>query len=138
MALPRPPEARLYYRAARQRFEDAQLLLGAGRTTGAVYMAGYTVECVMKALVLAGVAVSLRRQIHGEFRGNRGHSIAWLGDLFRRHTGGSIPRDVTRHLARVDAWTTDLRYETGVLGRREANEFMRAVTAISAWADGRM
>lgn len=35
MGLPKVPEARLYYRAAKQRFDDAQLLLEAGRTTGA-------------------------------------------------------------------------------------------------------
>jgi hypothetical protein len=45
MALPKPVEARRYYRAAVQRFDDAQLLLEQSRTTGAVYLAGYTVEC---------------------------------------------------------------------------------------------
>ena len=50
MGLPKPIEARLYYRAAKQRFDDAQLLLGAGRTTAAIYLAGYTVECFLKAL----------------------------------------------------------------------------------------
>ena len=32
MALPKPQEARLYYRAAKQRYDDAVLLLEAGRT----------------------------------------------------------------------------------------------------------
>src|SRR5205085_11884417 len=99
MALPRPLEARLYYRAAKQRFEDAQLLLGAGRTTGAVYLAGYTVECVMKALILAGAAAPLRRQVLGVFRGNRGRNIALLGDLFRPHGAGRHPREVAEGLA---------------------------------------
>ncbi len=55
MALPRAAEARRYYRAAKQRYEDAQMLLEAGRTTGAVYLAGYAVECILKALLLANV-----------------------------------------------------------------------------------
>jgi hypothetical protein len=75
MALPRAAEARLYYRAAKQRFDDSQLLLKWNRTTGAVYLAGYTVECFIKALVLANVAPDLRHQLLGEFRGNLAHSI---------------------------------------------------------------
>ena len=52
MAIPASIEARLYYRCAFQRHEDAQILLRADHTTGAVYLAGYGVECILKALVL--------------------------------------------------------------------------------------
>jgi HEPN domain-containing protein len=138
MGLPRPVEARLYYRAAKQRHDDALLLLEAERTTGAVYLAGYTVECFLKALVLAGVAPGLRREILGEFRGSRAHDIEWLGALYRRHVAVAVPRDVTRHLSRVASWSTDLRYATGLMKRRDADEFMESVVAVATWADGRM
>jgi hypothetical protein len=137
MGLPAPTEARVYYRAAKQRYDDAQLLLQAQRTTGAVYLAGYTVECLMKALVLASVPTRRRRELLREFRGTRAHNIEWLGALYRRHTGRVIPRDVRRHLARVASWSTDLRYVAGTLRQREAEEFMESVV-ISTWADGRM
>jgi hypothetical protein len=138
MALPKPSEARLYYRAAKQRYDDAVLLLEAGRTTGAVYLAGYTVECFLKALVLAGVAPQLRKQLLGEFYGRRAHDIEWLGALYRRHVGAAVPLSVTRHLSRVAAWSTDLRYATGVVKRRDADEFMGSVVAIATWADRRL
>jgi hypothetical protein len=138
MGLPQPGEARLYYRAAKQRHDDSQLLLQAGRTTGAVYLAGYTVECFLKALVLAGVAPGLRRQLLGEFRGSRAHDIEWLRALYRRHVRAAIPRDVTRHLSRVASWSTDLRYAAGLIRSRDAEEFMDSVVAVAAWADGRM
>ena len=48
MALPSASEARPYYRAAKQRFEDARFLLEADRTTGAIYLAGYCVECMLR------------------------------------------------------------------------------------------
>ena len=87
MALPQAAEARLYYRAAKQRFDDSQLLLKWDRTTGAVYLAGYTVECFMKALVLANVVPDLRQQLLGEFRGNlRTTSSGWVA------TGGMSGR----------------------------------------------
>lgn len=138
MGLPRPAEARIYYRAGKQRFDDAQLLLREERTTGAVYLAGYTVECLLKALLLASVATSLRLRLLGDFRGSRAHSIEWLGALYRRHVGTTVPRDITRHLARVASWTTDLRYTTGSVKMAEANEFMDSVVAFATWADARM
>jgi HEPN domain-containing protein len=138
MALPRPAEARRFYRAAIHRFEDAELLLKESRTTGAVYLAGYTVECVLKSLVLASVPRRVREEILGEFRGGRAHNLEWLGALYRRHVGLAIPRQITRHLLRVASWSTDLRYATGILKQRDAEEFIDSVVAIFEWADGRM
>jgi HEPN domain-containing protein len=138
MGLPQAREARLYYRAGKQRYDDAQLLLEAGRTTGAVYMAGYTVECFLKALVLASVPAGQRSGLLREFRGSRAHNVEWLGALYRQRVGTVIPRSVTRHLSRLASWSTDLRYVTGVLKRRDADEFMQSVLAVATWADGRM
>jgi len=138
MGLPKAAEARLYYRAAKQRFADAQLLLNADRTTGAVYLAGYTVECFLKALLLASVAPRLRRKLLDEFRGSRAHNMEWLGTLYRQHGDTAIPLDVSRHLSRLAPWSTDLRYATGMLGRREADQFLKSVIAITNWAEGRM
>jgi hypothetical protein len=45
--------ARRFDRAAIQRFDDAQFLLSGSRTNAAVYLAGYSVECMMKALILS-------------------------------------------------------------------------------------
>ena len=138
MPLPRPAEARRYYRAAKQRSDEANLLLEAGRTTGAVYLAGYTVECFLKALILASVSAKRRTEILAEFRGSRAHNLEWLGAVYRHETGAVVPRTVTRHLARVASWSTDLRYTTVILRRRDAEEFMESVTAVADWADGRM
>ncbi|MBI3464861.1 MAG: hypothetical protein HY000_17670 [Planctomycetes bacterium] len=136
--MPRSREARLYYQAAKQRFLDAELLLKYERTTGAVYLAGYTAECFLKALILASVAGRLRGDLLGEFRGVRGHSIEWLGAIYRRHVTTAIPREVTRHLVHLAEWSTDLRYETGTMRSRDADGFIRSVIAVAAWADGRM
>lgn len=138
MALPQRTEARRYYRAAKQRFEDAQLLLNAERTTGAVYLAGYTVECYLKALILAGVAPKRGKRILEMFRGRLGHDIAWLIELYRNHVSEALPLQVTRHLSRLASWTTDLRYETGALKKHDAKEFLESVWAVTVWVEGRM
>ncbi len=48
MAIPSSRNALLFYRAAFQRFDDARFLLDAERRTVAVYLAGYSVECISK------------------------------------------------------------------------------------------
>ena len=138
MGLPHAAEARLYYRAARQRYADAQWLLSGDRTTGAVYLAGYTVECFMKALVLAGASPVLRKQLLGEFHGSRAHNIEWLAKLYRRHIGLVIPIRITQKISRIATWSTDLRYATGAINELDAREFFESVDAVSSWADGRM
>jgi HEPN domain-containing protein len=135
MAPPQPKEARLYWRAAKQRAEDADMLLQGGRTTGAVYLAGYTVECFLKALILAGAAPRLRQKLLSDFRGGRAHNLEWLSVLYRRHVRLAIPRQVAEHLTRAASWTTNLRYETGALNKRDADDFMESVRTIVAWAE---
>jgi HEPN domain-containing protein len=136
MGLPKTKEARIFYRAAKQRYEDASLLFEGNHLTGAVYIAGYTVECFLKALLLESVSAALREKLLGEFRGSRAHSFEWLGAMYRRHVSGAIPHDINRHLSRVAVWSTDLRYRTGVF--READKFMESVVAIANWAEGKM
>ena len=88
MALPQSAEARLYYRAAKQRFDDSQLLLRWNRTTAAVYLAGYTVERFMKALVLANVRLTSVNSCSESSEGtSRTTSSGWV--LF---TGGMSGR----------------------------------------------
>jgi HEPN domain-containing protein len=138
MGLPRTAEAKRFYRAAKQRFQEAEVLLNAGMNTGAVYLAGYTVECLLKALLLEGAAPGLRKQLLDEFRGSRAHSIEWLLVLYRQHVRANIPRDVSRHLRQVSSWSTELRYATVLEEQGDADAFVESVLAIIRWADGRM
>lgn len=138
MGLPRSVEARQYYRAAKQRWEDAELLYDGGRTTGAIYLAGYTVECLLKALVLEGVGGRTRIERLAQFHGNRAHNLEWLAGLYRGQSGGAVPRSVSRHILRIASWSTDLRYAGGMIKTQEADDFMDSVASISDWADARL
>jgi len=71
MAKPRNPEVRRFYQAVSQRFDDAVILLDNDRTTGAIYLAGYAVECMLKALLLLGRPYLATRPLMKLFRGNR-------------------------------------------------------------------
>jgi len=138
MAVPTSSEARLFYRCAIQRFDEAQVLLKAVRTTGAVYLAGYGIECILKALILSVVASSRTNFVLQTFRGNRAHDYQWLRDEYRLKGGGSPPREVNRCFTLVDRWSTDLRYSPANLKERDASSFFKAAKVILVWADGRL
>ena len=123
MGVPSDYEARLYYQCALLRYEDAQILLRAGRTTGAVYLAGYGIECILKALVLSAVAPAARREILRSFRGAKADEYEWLRTQYYVSHGARFPREVARHFTLVNTWSTDLRYLPRSLKPDEAEDF---------------
>jgi len=138
VAMPSSPNARLFYRAAKQRFEDAEFLLRVGRTTGAVYLAGYSVECILKALVLSSVPRAEESQVLAMFRGARAHDHDWLLRLYAARGGPSMPRDLVPNIARVNTWSTEMRYSPGAIAKRDARSFFDAAAFILNWGDGRL
>jgi HEPN domain-containing protein len=139
MALPHFKEARLFYQAGLQRFEDAQLLFKYHKTTGAVYLAGYGVECFLKALVLSAIAnLDARAKMLKSFHGARAHDFEWLKKRYLDHAGASIPPEIARHFAFVNTWSTDMRYKPGSVRDRDAKKFLDAAEKIIEWAKGRL
>ena len=138
MPVPQNPAARKYFRAPGQRCEDAEFLLQAGRMLGAVYLAGYCVECLLKALILCQVPAGKREQVREQFRGGKAHDFVWLRDMYRVHKGPNLPPDVVEAFSEVAIWDTDLRYEPGTVADDDAIAFLRAAEVIRVWADGRM
>jgi hypothetical protein len=140
MALPSGQKARPYYRAAMQRMDDARFLLEkGGRTNTAVYLAGYSVECVLKALLISALPAKKQDEIIEEFRKRgQGHSFDWLKHQYQKAGGAAFPSTIQRSFVTVSTWGTDLRYETGSIKLKEAEAFLAAAEAILAWADRRM
>jgi len=138
VTMPKSKNARQYYRAAWQRFEDADFLMHGGRTTAAVYLAGYGVECILKALILAAVPSSREEGILQDFRGSRAHDFESLRKLLSDRSGAALTRYVVRHFAHVNTWSTEMRYSPGTVRHREAKAFLDSARAILTWADGRM
>jgi len=138
MALPHIQEARPFYQSAIQRFEDAEFLLEAERTTGAVYLAGYSVECMLKALILCVVPPDKRGELLASFRGARAHDFDWLKAKYFGNGGPQFPSAVSKNFSLVDTWTTDLRYKSGTTKRGDAECFLGAARGIMDWADGRL
>jgi stress-induced morphogen len=110
--MPSSVHARRFYRAAKQRFDDALLLLEMERTTAAVYLAGYSVECMLKALILSAVPQTQAEELLGMLH------------LYAEKGGARMPASVVPYFARVNSWSTDMRYTPGTLTAREAKAFL--------------
>ena len=136
--MPSSVPARRFYRAAKQRFDDALLLLEMERTTAAVSLAGYSVECLLKALILSAVPPAQEAELLERFRGARAHDYAWLLHLYSDKGGARMPASVVPHFARVTSWSTDMRYTPGTIAAHEAKAFVEAAIAMMTWADRRL
>lgn len=135
--MPMDIDARRYYRVAYQRFDDGTALLGISRPRAAVYLTGYAVECILKALLLVSTPVGERADVLTTFYGGIAHNIDWLREQLVRRIG-RLPVGEARHVSLVSSWSTDLRYEPGPGDREDAEAFLVAAESLLAWADGKM
>jgi hypothetical protein len=138
MAIPGSIDARLYYRCAFQRYEEAEVLLAADYSTGAVYLAGYGIECILKALVLMSVVAGAQPDTLKSFRGSKAHDYEWLRSVYLTNGGARFPSEITQHFTLVNDWSTDLRYTPRSVRRGDAEAFLAAAVAIIRWADARL
>lgn len=138
MAEPRDKDARLFYRVAMQRLEDARFLLEADRGLAAVYLSGYCVECLLKALILTRLPATNRKEMVKQFRGGKAHDYGWLREVYYKRDKAGFPPDVVQAFNEVAEWNTEWRYRPGTLEADEAIAFLDAVEVIRAWADRRM
>jgi hypothetical protein len=131
-------DARRYYRAAGQRLLEADVILKkVGLPAASVYLAGYGVECMPKALLLERTPAPQRPALIGALKGHFGHSFVRLrAGLIAR--GVTVPRDVLTDLVLVSSWSPDLRYEPGPGDVRTAERFLRVADRVMSWADGRI
>ncbi len=120
---------------AMQRLEDAEILRRNRRFTGAMYMASYAVECILKALLLSRIPNRKQNEVTNRFRGSIAHNFDWLRhELGKRKVG--IPRELERDFIKVNTgWAVKLRYLAGPKRADEADSFLEAVTRLVRWAD---
>jgi HEPN domain-containing protein len=133
-----PDEARRFSLVAEQRSDEARFLLEGHRNTAAIYLAGYAVECILKALWLSRVPARRRAKQVEAFRGGKAHDLEWLKAQYKKKGGEDFPPLIAKAFARVNAWSTDLRYNPGTTKEREAEGFVGAVEEIIKWAKERL
>ncbi len=126
------PNVRRYVRVAERRLADARFLQEEGRPehqTGAVYLAGYAVECGLKALLLSRLPAT------GQPADVMTHRILGLRDDCRAAGVNFRPEDDGRdgRLRRLARWDVALRYNPGNTDRSEAEAFLRDAADLLAF-----
>src|SRR5215472_19008060 len=101
------PDVRRFLRACGHRMEEAAFLLDPGGFgTAATYLAGYAIECALKALILFSEPVARQRATLRSFRGVRAHDFDWLKEQLALRKCFT-PTEVANQLANVAWWDTD-------------------------------
>src|SRR5438874_565164 len=134
MANPRGMEVRRFMRAAAQHLADAATLRNAGSvSSGAMYLAGYAVECGLKAVLLANVPVGTQANTLQSFRGAKAHDYDWLTLQLRRRNV-HLSAAAADALSKVDSWSVELRYSPGDRKAKETDQFLTAAAVVLDWA----
>jgi hypothetical protein len=127
-----------FHRCARERLEEAKVLLQHRYPTGAVYLAGYAVECGLKALILNRVPRAKHEEIVANFRGARSHDFEWLRRFYRRLGAPMFPQEVNAMFLIVDDWSTNLRYSATRVSTVDCRRFVAATRELLQFFGGRL
>lgn len=127
-----------FHIVAKRHYEDGKFLLLKNRTNGAVYLAGYAVECVFKALILHTTPISERESVAKSFRGSGYHNYENLKVLYREQGGSLLPSEIVKCFATVNTWEVAMRYNPKKLEYEYAKSFIINVRIIINWAEGRL
>jgi hypothetical protein len=141
MGRPQSFNALRFYLTAFQRFEDAEVLLRSkpSRTTGAVYLAGYSVECILKSLVLSVTPRGQMADVEEVItRGAAGHDLEALRERYTAHVQANISGGLTRDFIRWNSWGPRIRYQSGIMNESDAEAFLDSARRILQWADTRL
>lgn len=133
-----PTTARDFLKVALQRLTAAEEIMETLRLSlKAQYIAGYSVECSLKALILERTPEVDRPDVLDRLtHGATYHRAEVLLDRLREQ-GVFLTVDLAKRMRRFD-WTTDLRYETGRKDTGETNGLLRPAIAIYEWVEGQI
>jgi len=100
-----------------------------------MYLAGYTIECALKALILERTTPADRSATLLKISsGASMHNYETLNAILKG-TGGSIPIGLNKKLRR-SSWSTALRYESGRTDASETRAFLKTAKAAYDWVQG--
>jgi hypothetical protein len=86
-----PDDSQKFMRVAYQRFEEARFLFDGERYAASIYLAGYAVECGLKALILSTVPRNGQKDFAESFRGSGWHNFNRLLEGYIERGGLAVP-----------------------------------------------
>jgi HEPN domain-containing protein len=129
-------------KASRHRLDDARALFDAGRWRGCMYMAGYSVECLLKAKLMQRFRCRnlevLEEALHRRKLIRRGrsvftHELDPLLELLGAKDRLKGNADAHAAFRLVNAWQPAWRYSPDLANREVASQFMDGVRILYRW-----
>lgn len=100
----------------------------------AMYLAGYAVECTLKALILELTPIGDKADTLKKITsGKKMHSPEVLGSILK-DLGSPIPIELVRRFRR-SGWSTALRYESGRTDTGETRGFWKTAKMAFEWVE---
>lgn len=131
-------------KAGKHRLDDARALLNADRWRGAMYLAGYAVECLLKATLMRMFDCRHLRELEEELQ-RRGilptHATIFMHQLevLLRLTQGldrlRQNESMWQSFNIVNRWVPAWRYTADLSKREDAEDFLEAVEKVSHWIE---
>ncbi len=131
-------------KASAHRLEEARALLQAGRWRGAMYMAGYAVECLRKAKLMQRDGCRTLRELEAALprRGVLAEQATMLTPhlevllrFIQRLDHRRQPRMLWPQCVLVNRWIPAWRYTADAGNRQDATDFLEAVLQIMRWLE---
>lgn len=131
-------------KAGKHRWEDAQALSNAARWRGAMYMAGYSVECLLRTKLMRMFDCHRLGELEDELR-RRGvlpadmtiftHQLEVLLKLTNAAPRLRQSRECWPLFNLVNRWVPAWRYTADQSNPDDANDFLNAVEVVSRWIE---
>ena len=124
--------------------DDARALLNAVRWRGAMYMAGYSIECLLKTKLMRMFDCRHLRELEEELQRRGILSVQTsifthqLELLLRLANGLERLRQNEEHwrlFNMVNRWVPAWRYTADLPNREDAEDFLAAVSKVSQWIE---
>lgn len=131
-------------RASTHRLDDAHALFNAGRWRGAMYMAGYAVECLLKTTLMRMYGCRTLHELEPELQ-RRGilaehmtvftHHLELLLRLTQRLDQLRQHRLLWPQFTLINRWIPAWRYTADMANRQDAADFLEATIQIMQWIE---
>lgn len=131
-------------KASKHRLEDARALFNANRYRGAMYLAGYAVECRLKTKLMTMFDCRHLHELEDELD-RRGqlparatvftHQLEVLLQLAQGRDRLRSDRVLWQQFNIVNRWLPAWRYSGNLSNREDAEDFLTAIDAILGWID---
>lgn len=134
-------------KASVHRLDDAYALYKAARWRGAMYIAGYAVECLIKSKLMQIYHCRHLRELEDELQ-QRG-LLAVDATVFTHHLEALLELTQSTHRLRqhrelwsafnmVNRWVPAWRYTATVTTEEDAQDFLSAVEQVRSWIDNNL